>query len=148
MGFLMSTVLSSLFLSYLGLYGVFTFNFMTIIGMWVTFAISLYQIFNDGTVFYVEVCQWMYLNSNYRINFSLFIDFVSVSFSFLTTTIAVFVYIYTFAYFRYEPLVERLLIFLNSFILSMVLLVSAGNLIILFLGWEMIGMTSFFLINF
>ncbi len=90
----------------------------------------------------------MYLNTNYRVNFSFFIDFVSVSFSFLTTTIALFVYVYTFAYFRYEPLVERLLIFLNSFILSMVLLVSAGNLVILFLGWEMIGMTSFFLINF
>ena len=148
LGFLLSTALSYLFLAYLGLYGVFMFNLIAIVVMWVTFAITFYQIFNNGTVFYVEICQWMYLNTNYRVSFSLFVDFVSISFSFLTTTIAIFVYIYTFAYFRYEPLVERLLVFLNSFILSMVLLVSAGNLIILFLGWEMIGMTSFFLINF
>lgn len=148
LGFLFSTSCSYVFLSYLGLYGVFIFNFITIVVMWISFAWTFYQVLGDGVVFYVEVCQWMYLNSNYRINFSFFIDFVSISFSFLTTTIAIFVYIYTFAYFRYEPLVERLLIFLNSFILSMVLLVSAGNLIILFLGWEMIGMTSFFLINF
>ena len=42
----------------------------------------------------------------------------------------------------------RLVLFLNSFIISMVFLVSSGNFIILFLGWEMIGLTSFFLINF
>ena len=66
----------------------------------------------------------------------------------LTTTIGLFVYMYAFSYFRYEPLVDRFLLFLCSFILSMLLLVSAGNIIILFLGWELIGLTSFFLINF
>lgn len=90
----------------------------------------------------------MYLNTNYKINFDFFIDSVSLSFSFLTISIAVFVYIYTFSYFRYEPLTDRLVLFLNSFIISMVFLVSSGNLVMLFLGWEMIGLTSFFLINF
>lgn len=90
----------------------------------------------------------MFLNNNFRVNFSVFIDLVSISFSFLTISIAICVYLFTFSYFRYEPLVERLLLFLNLFILSMILLVSSGNLIVLFLGWEMIGMTSFFLINF
>lgn len=76
----------------------------------------------------------MFLNTNFKVNFSFFIDYVSISFSFLTTSIAICVYSYTFAYFRYEPLVERLLLFLNMFILSMVLLVSSGNLIVMFLG--------------
>jgi NADH:ubiquinone oxidoreductase subunit 5 (subunit L)/multisubunit Na+/H+ antiporter MnhA subunit len=66
----------------------------------------------------------------------------------LTTTIGLFVYVYAFSYFRYEPLVDRFLLFLCSFIISMLFLVSSGNLIMLFLGWEMIGLTSFFLINF
>ena len=90
----------------------------------------------------------MYLNTNYRINFDFLIDNISLSFSFLTLSIAVFVYLYTFSYFRYEPLVDRLMIFLNLFIISMVFLVSSANLVMLFLGWEMIGLTSFFLINF
>jgi NADH:ubiquinone oxidoreductase subunit 5 (subunit L)/multisubunit Na+/H+ antiporter MnhA subunit len=30
----------------------------------------------------------------------------------------------------------------------MLLLVSSGNIVMLFLGWELIGLTSFFLINF
>lgn len=90
----------------------------------------------------------MYLNTNFRINFDFLIDNISLSFSFLTLTIAIFVYLYTFSYFRYEPLVDRLLILLNLFIISMVFLVSSGNLVMMFLGWEMIGLTSFFLINF
>lgn len=90
----------------------------------------------------------MFLSSYYQINFDFFIDNVSLSFSYLTVSIAIFVYIYTFSYFRFEPLTDRLLVFLNLFIISMVFLVSSGNLVSLFLGWEMIGMTSFFLINF
>ena len=70
------------------------------------------------------------------------------SFILLTTTIGFFVYIYAFSYFRYEPLVDRFLLFLCSFIISMIFLVSSGNLIMMFLGWELIGLTSFFLINF
>lgn len=76
----------------------------------------------------------MYLNTNFRLNFDFLVDNISVSFSFLTLTIAIFVYVYTFSYFRYEPLVDRLLIFLNLFIISMVFLVSSGNLVMLFLG--------------
>lgn len=78
--------------------------------------------------------QWALLNLTYRVDFLLYIDSLAYSFIFLTTTIALFVYVYAFSYFRYEPHVDRLIIFLNLFVISMVLLVSAGNLIILFLG--------------
>lgn len=94
------------------------------------------------------LCQWFFLNHGVKVDFELLIDTLSFSFMLLTTTIGLFVYIYAFSYFRYEPLVDRFLLFLCSFILSMLLLVSSGNIIILFLGWELIGLTSFFLINF
>jgi NADH:ubiquinone oxidoreductase subunit 5 (subunit L)/multisubunit Na+/H+ antiporter MnhA subunit len=74
------------------------------------------------------------LNLNYHVNFILYIDALAYSFIFLTTTIAFFVYIYAFAYFRYEPHVDRLLIFLNLFVMSMIVLTAAGNLAVLFLG--------------
>lgn len=68
------------------------------------------------------------------VHFSLYIDTVSFAFAFLTVFIGLFVYIYAFAYFRGEPHIERLLVFLNAFIASMMILVLAGNLIVLFLG--------------
>ena len=76
----------------------------------------------------------MHLSNGFQISFDILIDITSLSFSFLTLTIGFFVYIYTFSYFRYEPLVERLILFLNSFMISMILLVSSGNFITLFLG--------------
>ena len=52
----------------------------------------------------------------------------------LTTSIAVFVFLYAFSYFRYEPLVDRFILFLMLFVISMLFLVASGNLIMLFLG--------------
>lgn len=146
--FLFSSFFSLLALSYLGFYGVFMLNFFTLTALWLSLIPYFISIFSKNTFYYISLGKWMYLNTNFRINFDFLIDNISLSFSFLTLTIAVFVYLYTFSYFRYEPLVDRLLIFLNLFIISMVFLVSSGNLVMMFLGWEMIGLTSFFLINF
>ena len=92
--------------------------------------------------------KWFLVNPDSKFFFDFLIDSISFSFILLTTSIALFVYCYAFSYFRLEPHVERLLIFLNMFVISMILLVSSGNVISLFLGWELIGLTSFLLINF
>lgn len=68
------------------------------------------------------------------VHFEFYLDIISFSFALLTTSIAVFVNAYAFSYFRYEPNVDRLILFLNSFVISMVLLVFAGNLALLFMG--------------
>ena len=146
--FLLTSFFSLLSLSYLGFYGVFVLNFFSLFFLWISLIPYFFSIFKLNNFYYISLGKWMYLNTNFKINFDFLIDNISLSFSFLTLTIAIFVYLYTFSYFRYEPLVDRLLIFLNLFIISMVFLVSSGNLIMLFLGWEMIGLTSFFLINF
>lgn len=85
---------------------------------------------------------------NFQVHLDLFIDHLSITYILLILTISLFVQFYTFSYFRFEPLTDRLILFLNLFIISMILLVTAGNIIVLFLGWELIGLTSFVLINF
>ena len=146
--FLFTTFTSLILISYLGLYGVYLLNLISLCFLWFSILPYVWIIFNTNVFYYISLGKWMYLGYNYRVSFDFLIDNISLSFSFLTLTIAVFVYIYTFSYFRYEPLVDRLVLFLNSFIISMVFLVSSGNFIMMFLGWEMIGLTSFFLINF
>lgn len=146
--FLLSSVLSLFLLSYLGLYGVFIFNLVTIIIFWFSVFSRIYYFFVSGSSFKVVIGKWFTLWGNIVVPFELFIDSISYSYILLTLTIAVFVYIYIFSYFRYEPNVERLLLFINFFVISMILLVSSGNFFVLFLGWELIGLTSFFLINF
>jgi NADH:ubiquinone oxidoreductase subunit 5 (subunit L)/multisubunit Na+/H+ antiporter MnhA subunit len=146
--FFLTSLFSLLFSSYLGFNGVFFSNFMSLLLFYLSFLNVFQNIFFNDIFYYVKLGKWMNLSNNFRVDFDFLVDNISFSFSFLTISIAMFVYIYTFSYFRFEPLVDRLLVFLNMFIISMVFLVSSGNLISLFLGWEMIGMTSFFLINF
>ena len=147
--FVFTNVCSFLFQSYLGLYGIFFFNLVSLLAFWLSLCRSwLFFIAGKVNALSLNLGQWALINLNYKIEFFFYIDALSYSFIFLTATIAFFVYLYAFAYFRYEPHVDRLLIFLNLFVISMIILVSAGNLIILFLGWELIGLTSFFLINF
>lgn len=146
--FFFTTLISLIFISYLGLYGVFWLNLISLFFLWISFIPYLNFIFKENNFYFISIGKWMYLSQNYKVSFDFLFDNISFSFSFLTLTIAIFVYVYTFSYFRYEPLVERLVLFLNSFIISMVFLVSSGNFIMLFLGWEMIGLTSFLLINF
>lgn len=146
--FCFTSFFSLLLTSYLGLYGVFYLNFFSLSLLWLSFIPYFIRIFKYNYSYYINFGKWISLGSNYRINFDFYIDYISYSFSFLTLSIAVFVYSYSLSYFKYEPLADRLIIFLNLFIISMVFLVSSGNLIVMFLGWEMIGLTSFFLINF
>lgn len=147
--FVFTNVFSFFFQNYLGMYGIFFFNLFSLLLFWLSLCRSwLFFIAGKVSALSLNLGQWALINLNYKIEFFFYIDSLSYSFIFLTTTIALFVYIYAFAYFRYEPHVDRLLIFLNLFVISMIVLVSAGNLIILFLGWELIGLTSFFLINF
>ena len=76
------------------------------------------------------------------------ICFLSYSFLFLIIFIGLSATTYTFSYFKDEPEKIKFIILLNWFILSMSLLVLSNNLISLLIGWELIGITSFFLINF
>jgi NADH:ubiquinone oxidoreductase subunit 5 (subunit L)/multisubunit Na+/H+ antiporter MnhA subunit len=146
--FLLTIIFSFLFISYLGLYGVFFLNLISLCFFWFSLLPYIKPIMIDQTVYNIFLGKWFYLNYNTKINFNFLIDTVSFSFILLTTTIGFFVYMYAFSYFRYEPLVDRFLLFLCSFIISMIFLVSSGNIIMMFLGWELIGLTSFFLINF
>ena len=146
--FIFSTILSLFLLSYLGLYGVFLLNLITILFFWFSSIFYFNSFYLDNVSYKINLGKWFIIATNNIVYFDIFIDSISYSFMFLTLTIAVFVYIYAFSYFRYEPNVERLILLINCFVISMICLVTSGNFFVLFLGWELIGLTSFFLINF
>lgn len=141
-------IFSSYNINYLGYRGVFFVHFMSWFIFWI-FLVKIYFYINlNNYFFYINLGDWFKLNFYNSINFELLIDSLSINYTLLTLTIALSVIGYTFAYFRYEPLVDRLIIFISFFVISMILLVNAGNFFVLFLGWELIGVTSFLLINF
>lgn len=146
--FFSTVIFSWFFFSYLGLYGVFKLNVVSLVLFWVSLLFEAKSILVLNKIHIIKLSSWIFLSANTKLDYYFLIDSISFSFMLLTTTIALFVFVYAFSYFRYEPLVDRFLLLLLSFVISMLFLVASGNTIMLFLGWELIGLTSFLLINF
>lgn len=87
-----------------------------------------------------------WLNINYVLDFK--ITSLSFLFIFLVIIISFATNIYILNYFKYEERCEEFTLLINWFVLSMILLVSSNNFFTFILGWELIGITSFLLINF
>lgn len=134
--------------NYFGLYGAFILTFLPLIVTFFYAAITANYIYTHTNIIFINSFKWFYLPGTIQVNFDILIDKLSITYVILIMSIGVCVLLYTFSYFRYEPHVERLFLFINLFMISMCILVIGGNLFVLFLGWELIGLTSFFLINF
>ncbi len=134
--------------NYFGLYGAFLLTLLPLVFAWFYSILTFINIYNTSKIVFINGFKWFYLPGTVQVNFDILIDKLSITYVALILSIGMCVLLYTFSYFRYEPHVERLFLFINLFMISMCILVIGGNLFVLFLGWELIGLTSFFLINF
>lgn len=82
------------------------------------------------------------------ISFSLRLDALSYLFVLLVSVIGLATNFYILNYLKYEAQEDNFTLLINWFMFSMIILVLGNNLFSLFLGWESIGLSSYFLINF
>ncbi|WP_296430505.1 putative monovalent cation/H+ antiporter subunit A [Yoonia sp.] len=82
------------------------------------------------------------------VNFSFYIDGLSLTFALLITGIGALVMLYSARYLAGHVHQARFSLFLTSFMLSMIGLVLSDNLLILFVFWELTTITSYLLIGF
>ena len=66
----------------------------------------------------------------------------------VVTTIGMLVHIYSIGYMAHDPGKWRFFAYLNLFMFSMLLLVLADNFLLVFAGWELVGLCSYLLIGF
>ena len=82
------------------------------------------------------------------INWSFSIDFISSVMIFTVSLVSLLVIVFSFDYMKNDPFFCRFISLLSIFSFFMILFVSSDNFIQFFLGWEGIGLCSYFLINF
>jgi multicomponent Na+:H+ antiporter subunit A len=82
------------------------------------------------------------------VNLSFYLDGLSLFFALMITGVGTVIMIYSGAYMEKDPRLGRFFGYLFAFMGAMLGLVLAGNLITLFVFWELTGITSFFLIGF
>jgi NADH-quinone oxidoreductase subunit L len=83
-----------------------------------------------------------------HVDFSLVLDQLSLVMLLVVTGVGFLIHVYSVGYMRGEPGYARYFSFLNLFLFFMTLLVLAGNILLLFVGWEGVGLASYLLIGF
>lgn len=81
-------------------------------------------------------------------DFKLTIDPLSLLMTMIITGIGFLIHVYSAGYMDHEKDYARFFACMNFFVFSMLLLVLAGNLLLLFVGWEGVGLASYLLIGF
>ena len=82
------------------------------------------------------------------VGFEFLIDQLTITMLLVVTGIGSLIHIYSAAYMHHDEGFGKFFAYLNLFIFSMLLLVLGGNYLILFIGWEGVGLCSYLLIGF
>ena len=90
---------------------------------------------------------WVHVGG-YHVEFSVLYDPLSSLFVLLITGVGSLIHIYSIGYMAHDERRRRFFAFLNLFIAAMLTLVLAGDYLVLFLGWEGVGLASYLLIGF
>jgi NADH-quinone oxidoreductase subunit L len=78
----------------------------------------------------------------------LYLDRLTVVFLFVITFVGFLIHVYSMGYMADDEGYSRFFAYLNLFVFSMLILVMADNLVLLYLGWEGVGLCSYLLIGF
>jgi NADH-quinone oxidoreductase subunit L len=98
-------------------------------------------------VFVEHLWNWMAL-PGFSSGVALYLDPVSLLMMLVITVIGFFIHLFSTEYMRGEDGFARFFAYLNLFVACMLLLVLASDLLVLFVGWEGVGVCSYLLVGF
>jgi NADH-quinone oxidoreductase subunit L len=92
---------------------------------------------------------WDYANAaGLDIKMGIFVDPLSVFMVLVVTGVSTLIHLYSYGYMQSDEGYHRFFSYLNFFVFSMLLLVLAGNFVLLIVGWAFVGFASYALISF
>ncbi len=110
-------------------------------------ALLLFLGYEHGAPHVANFYTWM-AAGDFSIDFAYRIDALSLLMTLVVTGIGSLIHLYSVGYMHDDPGFWRFFAYLNLFIFAMLNLVLADNLLVLFLGWEGVGLCSYLLIGF
>src|SRR3954452_1740933 len=85
---------------------------------------------------------------DFTVDAGFFVDHLTAVLLIVVTTIGMLVHIYSIGYMSHDPGYWRFFAYLNLFMFSMLLLVLANSWLLIFVAWELVGLSSYLLIGF
>ena len=96
-----------------------------------------------------SVVIWEWINAgNLKADISFSLDALSLVFCFVITFVGFLIHVYSIEFMAKDEGFSRFFAYMNLFVGSMLILVLADNILLLYLGWEGVGLCSYLLIGF
>jgi NADH-quinone oxidoreductase subunit L len=114
----------------------------------VSFAVTLYLFANSGQQpLVIDLFDWISVQK-FNVNFGFLIDPLSLIWLLFVTGIGSLIHLYSISYMHDDEKMHSFFAYLNLFIFFMITLVIGSNLLVMFIGWEGVGLCSYLLIGF
>ncbi len=101
-----------------------------------------------GTKWLEETFVWLSIPGGFSLEFGMLIDPLAVFMACIATGVGFIIMLYSLGYMKGDESLTRYWFFMQFFIAGMTLLVMANNLLMTFIGWEIVGLCSYALIGF
>jgi NADH-quinone oxidoreductase subunit L len=95
----------------------------------------------------VHLFEWIPAGG-FEVNAGFYVDNLTACLLIVVTTIGLLVHVYSVGYMSHDPGYWRFFAYLNLFMFSMLVLVLADNFLVVFVAWELVGLSSYLLIGF
>lgn len=108
---------------------------------------SLSMLINLDSAF-VDIYAYTWLSAGVSFDFGFWIDPLSIYMAVIVTLVSLFVHVYSIGYMKDDQNINRYFSYVSMFTSAMLLLVFSDNLLLMFFGWEGVGVFSYLLIGF
>ena len=101
----------------------------------------------DQLAYFKNYFNWIVAGS-FKVDFALQVDHLTIVMLLVVTFVSLLVHIYSTGYMAHEEGYYRFFAYMNLFVFFMLTLVLAANIVLMFVGWEGVGLCSYLLIGF
>src|SRR3989454_8080010 len=110
-------------------------------------ALRLAGLPEDARTIVEPVMTWIKVG-DFTANISFLLDPLSTVMILVVTGVGFLIHVYSIGYMSHDPSFQRYFLYLNLFMFAMLTLVLADNFLLMFVGWEGVGLCSYLLIGF
>ncbi len=124
-------------------------HYIPVFSLFLSFLLSLKLLLDvlGGKIYNFDLYSWIVAGS-LKVGIGFLVDPLSVMMICMVTSLSFLIHVYSIGYMSGDPGYYRYFSYISLFTFSMLMLVLSNNLVQLYLGWEAVGLCSYFLIGF
>ncbi len=124
-----------------------TIGTLSVVVSFVVTLVFFFQLTQTNKPVVISLFDWIQI-SNFKVDFGFLLDQLSLLWLLFVTGIGSLIHLYSISYMHDDEKMHTFFAYLNLFVFFMITLVVGSNLLVMFIGWEGVGLCSYLLIGF